>query len=226
MSTQATSPPPAGRLARKARVFILGLLLAGLIGPLGLLYAGYQAYRAKTEVSASFQAASLYWLRTDAIHHLYGMETAFHRFLLDGNSANLELVQLEKQAIERLVQQAPFGEDKLLRDMAAKAQAWQTQVAQPLIDQRKNLPSGQGISEDFLARYRASDPDLQTSNFEIAAEKDYSTALRAMDDAQRRMSIWVSLAYLAAAVGAGILAFFLASGALRHVGDLKTAIGN
>jgi hypothetical protein len=227
MSTQATTPPPAGRLARKARVFILALLLAGLIGPLGLLYAGYQAYRAKTEVNTYFQAASLYRLRTEAIHRLYDMETAFHRFLLDENSANLTLMQRDREAIDQLAHRDPAAnEDKLLRDVAAKAQQWQTQLAQPLIDQRKALPSGQGISEEFLAHYRAAGSDLGASNFEMEAEKDYNAALQGLADAQRRMSIWVSLAYLAAAVGAVFLAFFLASGALRHVADLKTAIGN
>jgi hypothetical protein len=227
MSTQATSPPPAGRPARKARVFILGLLLAGLIGPLGLLYAGYQAYRAKSEVSIYSGAASLYRSRMDAIHRLYDMETAFHRFLLDGNSANLTLMQRDKEAIDQLAHRDPAGDDdKLLRDVAAKAQQWQTQVAQPLVDQRKALPSGQGISEDFLAHYRAAGSDLGASSFEMETEKDYNTALQGLADAQRRISIWFSLAYLAAAVGASILAFFLASGALRHVGDLKTAIGS
>src|SRR5262249_15457903 len=158
---------------------------------------------------------------------LYDMETAFHRFLLDGNSANLTLMQRDKEAMDQLAHANPAGQDdKLLGEVAAKAQQWQTQVAQPLIDQRKALPSGQGISEACVAHYRAAGSDLGASSFEMEAEKEYNTALQGLADAQRRMSIWVSLAYLGAAVAAGILAFFLASGALRHVGDLKTAIGN
>jgi hypothetical protein len=60
----------------------------------------------------------------------------------------------------------------------------------------------------------------------MEAEKSYNTALQGLGEAERRMSIWVSLAYLAGALCAGILAFAMASGALRHLGDLKTAIGS
>src|SRR5262249_40699666 len=176
---------------------------------------------------AHAQATLLYQVRSEAIRRLNDMETAFNRFLLDGNSANLTLMQRDKESLEQLANRDVAGvQDKLLHDIAARSQQWYAQVAQTLIDQRRNLPPGQGISEDFLNRYRAANSDLGTINFEMETEKSYNMAIQEMNQAQKRMNIWVSLAYLAGAVCAGILAFFLASGALRHVGNLKTAIGN
>lgn len=226
MSSQVATPPPAGGPARKARILILGMFLASLLGPLGLLYAGYQVYRSSAAVSGYSRAASLYRSRSEAIRRLNDMETAFNRFLLDGNSANLTLAQRDKEAIDQLASRdAAGGEpDKLLHDLAAKAQQWYTQVAQPLIDQRRGLPSGQGLSEDFLAHYRAANSDLGATSFEAETESSYNTALQELNQAQQRMNIWVSLMYLAVAVGAGVLAFFLASGALRHVEGLKKSV--
>lgn len=226
MSTQPTTPP-AGRLARMARIFILGLLLASLIGPLGLLYAGYKAYRSSSAVGEYARAALLYQSRTEAMRRLSDMETAFNRFLLDGNSVNLTLMQRDKEAIDQLANRNVGGEqDKLLHDLAAKSQQWYTQAAQPLIEQRKNLQSGQGISEEFLSHYRAANSDLGMINFEAEIEKGYNSALQGLQQAQQHLSIWLSLAYLAGAICAGVLAFAMASGAMRHVGNLKTAIGN
>jgi CHASE3 domain sensor protein len=225
MSSQATTPAPAGRLAGRARLFVFGLLFASLIGPLGLLFAGYQVYKSNAALNDYRDAASLYRSQAEAILRLNDMETAFNRFLLDGNSANLALVQRDKERIEQVAQQDDRTKgDKLLQTLMAKEQQWFTHVAQPLIESRKGLPAGQGISEDFLARYRASGSDLGAINFETEMERTYQSAAQELDRVQRELRIWISLAYLAAALCAGVLAFAMASGALRRLADLKRSV--
>ena len=145
MSSSATSGLSAGSLARRVRVFTFGLLLCGLLGAAGLAFAGYRAHQVNAAVRNYAPAASLYRARTAAIHQLADMETAFHRFLLDGNSVNLSLVERDKEGIEQLAQQDPEAQgDKLLQDIVAKEQQWYSQAAQPLIEQRKTVPAGQG----------------------------------------------------------------------------------
>jgi CHASE3 domain sensor protein len=225
MSSESITPVPAGRLARKVRMFILGLLLASLLGALGLLFAGYRVHRLRAAVSDYADAAQLHRSRTEAIRSLNDMENAFNRFLLDGNSANLTLAQRDKETIERLAHQdAAAKNDKLVNDLAARAEQWYTQVAQPLIERRKNLPAGQGLSEDFLTHYRASGSDPGAVKYELETQRDYNSALQGLQEAQQKMSFWVSLAFLAVAVGAGVFGFAMASGALKHTTHLKDSV--
>jgi hypothetical protein len=209
-------------LARRARASIVGLLLLGFLGAAGLAYAGYRAHRISAAVNDYASAASLYQTRTAAIQRLSDLETAFHRFLLDGNSVNLNLMERDKEALEQLAQQdSQTKADTLLQDMVAKEQQWYSHTAQPLIDQRKSLPAGQGISEDFLSHYRTASPDLGVINFENTAEGAYRQSLQGLQDSRHQTRIWFLLACVAAAVLLIILIFMLASGALKHVGSLQ-----
>src|SRR5690242_7647087 len=105
MSSQTQAS--ASSLGRKARVFILGILLMGLIGAVGLVFAGYRTRELTAAMNGYAPAASLYRVRTAAIHQLSDMETSFHRFLLDGNSASLNLMQRDKERIEQMAQEDP-----------------------------------------------------------------------------------------------------------------------
>jgi hypothetical protein len=213
---------PATSLARRARASIMGLLVLGFLGALGLAYAGYRARQISAAVSDYAAAASLHQARIAAIQRLSDLETAFHRFLLDGNSLNLNLMERDKEALEQLAQQDPQTRgDKLLQDMVAKEQQWYSHTAQPLIDQRKNVPAGQGLSEDFLTHYRTASPDLGVINFENAAEGAYRQSLQGLQDSEKQARLWFLLACLAVAVLLIVLIFMLASGALKHIGGLQ-----
>lgn len=223
MSSQPTTSPrlPATSLARRARAAIVGLLLLGFLGAAGLAYAGYRAHQISVAVSDYSSAASLYQARTSAIQRLSDLETAFHRFLVDGNSVNLNLMERDKEALEQLAQQdSQTKADKLLQDMVAKEQQWYSHTAQPLIEQRKGLPAGQGISEDFLSHYRTASPDLGVINFENSAEGAYRHSRQGLEDSEKQARLWFLLACLAAAVLLIVLIFMLATGALKHVGSL------
>jgi hypothetical protein len=200
----------------------MGLLLLGFLGAVGLAYAGYRAHRLSAAVSDYAVAASLYQARTAAIQRLSDIETSFHRFLLDGNSVNLNLMQRDKEALAQLAQQdSTTRADKLLQDMVAKEEQWYSHTAQPLIDQRKSLPAGQGISEDFLSHYRTASPDLGVINFENSADGAYRQSLQGLRDSQQQTRIWFLLACVAVAMLLIILIAMLASGALKHVGNLQ-----
>jgi hypothetical protein len=229
MSSQPTTRPrlPAVSLARRARASIVGLLLLGFLGALGLAYAGYRAHRISAAVSDYASAASLYQARNSAIQRLSDLETSFHRFLLDGNSVNLNLMERDKEALEQLAQQdSQTRADKLLQDMVAKEQQWYSHTAQPLIDQRKNLPTGQGISEDFLSKYRTASPDLGVVNFENSADGAYRQSLQSLLDSEKQARLWFLLACLAGAALLIVLIFMLASGALKHIGSLQKSGGS
>jgi hypothetical protein len=228
MSSQPTTPPglPATSLARRARASIVGLLLLGFLGAVGLAYAGYRAHSVSAAVGDYANAASLHQARTTAIQRMSDLETAFQRFLLDGNSMNLNLMERDKEALEQLAQQdSQTRADKLLQDMVAKERQWYAQV-QPLIDQRKSLPAGQGLSEDFLSHYRTASPDLGVINFEKAAEGAYRQTLQGLQESQHQTRIWFLLACLAGAALLIVLIFMLASGALKHVGGLQKSGGS
>jgi len=219
MSTQPMYGGPVRRVARKVRLFLLALLLSGILGALGLGFAGYHAYQVGAAVSEYATAGSLYRAETAAIHQLSDMEKAFYRFLLDGNSSNLTLMERDKESVEQLAQQdAGLRADKLLQEMVAKAQGWYSQV-QPLVEQRKNLPAGQGLSEEFLTEFRRASPDLNLISYEMKTESAYRQALEGVElEKQRRLG--VLLTSLTAAILLIILAFASASAALRHVGGL------
>jgi hypothetical protein len=212
----------ATSLARRVRAYIVGLLLLGFLGALGLAYAGYRAHRISAAVSDYAGAASLYQARSTAIQRLGDIETAFHRYLLDGNSVNLNLIERDKEALAQLAQQdAQSRADKLLQDMVAREQQWYSQTALPLIDQRKSLPAGQGLSEDFLSHYRTASPDLGIINFENSAEGAYRQSLQGLMQSERQTRFWFLLACFAVALLLTILIFALASGSLKHVSSLQ-----
>ena len=163
-----------------------------------LAFYGYELHRLNGALSSYQQAVLQYQMRTEAIDRLSDMEAAFNRYLLDGNSANTGLIQADKQRIEQLAQaNADAQNDKLLQRLVATEQKWYGQAVQPLIEERRNLAAGQGLPEDFLAKYRAAPQDLQIINFEITAENAYHQAQQSAATSGR------SIAVAMAAVSAG-----------------------
>jgi hypothetical protein len=204
-------------LAPRVRLFILVLVVLGLLGAIGLAFTAYRVHQLNVAVSNYGPAASLYRVRTAAIHQLSDMETSFHRFLLDGNSASLTLMQRDKERIEQMAQEDPeLKSDQLLQSMVAKEQKWSEQVA-PLVEERKNLPPGQGISEDFVAHYRVLNPDLDVVRFESSAERDYRHTLEALNQSEQSTGLGFFVAWLTGAVVLAILMLVLAASALRQV---------
>lgn len=222
MSSQPMPRLSAASLARRVRASIVGLLLLGFLGAVGLAYAGYRAHRISAAVNDYAGAASLYLTRSTAIQRLSDIETAFHRYLLDRNSVNLNLIERDKEALAQLAQQdAQSRADKLLQDMVAREQQWYSQTAQPLLDLRKSLPAGQGLSEDFLSHYRTASPDLGIITFENSAESAYRQSLQGLMQSERQTRFWFLLACFAAALLLTIFIIALASGSLKHVSSLQ-----
>jgi hypothetical protein len=210
----------AGGLAPRVRLFVLALVLLGLLGAAGLAYAAYRVHQLNAALSDYGPAASLYRVRTAAIHQLSDMETSFHRFLLDGDSASLTLMQRDKERIEQMAQEDPeLKSDQLMQSIVAKEQQWSAKIA-PLIEERKNLPPGQGISEDFVAHYRVLNPDLDVVRFESGAERDYRQTLEALNQSEQRTGLGFFVTWLSGAVVLGILIVALAIGAIRHLSGL------
>src|SRR5215472_14750038 len=209
-----------GTLARRVRLFVFSLVVLGLLGPIGMAYAAYRVHQLNTAVAEYGPAASLYRVRTAAIHQLSDMETSFHRFLLDGSSASLNLMQRDKERIEQMAQEDPeLKTDQLLQSMVAKEQKWFEQVA-PLIEERKNLPPGQGISEDFVAHYRVLNPDLDVVRFESSAERDYRHTLEALNQSEQSTGLGFFVTWLTGAVVLAVLMLALAVAALRHISGM------
>src|SRR5579871_4226378 len=144
MSSELIIPIPPVKLARKAWMRVTGLLLLGLLGATALAFYGYQIHRLSGALNTFKDAESQYHSRSEAIRRLSDMETAFNRFLLDANSANLGLMESDKQRIEQLAQRDDSAKnDQLLQSLMAAEQKWDGQVAQPLIDERRKLAAGQ-----------------------------------------------------------------------------------
>src|SRR5215467_3396126 len=206
-----------GTLARRVRLFVFSLVVLGLLGPIGMAYAAYRVHQLNTAVAEYGPAASLYRVRTAAIHQLSDMETSFHRFLLDGSSASLNLMQRDKERIEQMAQEDPeLKADKLLQNLVSKEQQWSSLVA-PLIEERKSLPAGQGLSEDLLAHYRTINPDLDVVRFESGAEGDYRHSLENLGQSEQQTRLGFFVTCLTAAVILAILSLALAAGALRQM---------
>jgi len=219
MPLQAQSS--VGRLVRRVQIFVLGLLLLGVLGAASLGFAGYRLYQLNAEMSSYAPAASLYRVRTSVIHQLSDMETALHRFLLDGNSASLTLLQRDKERIEQIAQEDPeLRADKLLQSLVAKEQQWYQQVS-PLIEERKSLPPGQGLSEDFVSHFRTLSPDLDVVSFEVRAEQDYRHALEAMAQPEKQAQVRFSVMSWLVAALLIVLTIALAGAAMRHVGGVR-----
>jgi hypothetical protein len=220
MSSRLMIPIPAIKLARKGRTRVAGLLLLSLLGAAALAFYGYQLHRMNGVLNSYKQAASQYQARTEAIHRLSDMEAAFNRYLLDGNSANLGLLQSDKQRIEQLAQwDADAQHDQLLQNLMAAEQKWYGQAVQPMIEERRKLAAGQGLPEDFLAKYRAAPQDLQVINLEIATENAHHQAQQALQQSQNQLP-WLWLPYpLAGLLVVGVIA--LATGAMKNVNHMK-----
>ena len=225
MSNDLIIPVPPAKLARAAWARVIGLLLLGLLAAAALAYCGYQLHRLNGAVNRYQQAVFQYQIRTEAIDRLSDMEAAFNRYLLDGNSANTGLIQADKQRIEQLAQtNADAQNDKVIQSLVATEQKWYGQAVQPLIEERRKLAAGQGLPEDFLAKYRAAPQDLQIINFEMTAENAYHQAQQSLQEAEDQLR-WRWIAFpLAALLVAGVI--WLALGAMRNVKHLKYAAEN
>jgi len=225
MSSDLIIPVPPAKLARAAWARVIGLLLLGLLAAAALGFYGYELHRLNGALSSYQQAVLQYQMRTEAIDRLSDMEAAFNRYLLDSNSANTGLLQADKQRIEQLAQaNADAQNDKVLQQLVATEQKWYAQAVQPLIEERRKLAAGQGLPEDFLAKYRAAPQDLQIVSFEITAENTYHQAQQALEQAEDQLR-WRWLPFPLA--GLAILGMiWLAIGAMKNVSYLRQAAEN
>ena len=225
MSSTLIIPVPPVKLARAAWARVIGLLLLGLLASAALGFYGYEIHRLNGALTSYQQAVLQYQMRTEAIDRLSDMEAAFNRYLLDGNSANTGLIQADKQRIEQLAQANTEAQnDKLLQSLVATGQKWYGQAVQPLIEERRKLAPGQGLPEDFLAKYRAAPQDLQIINFEINAENAYHQAQQTLEQTQDQLR-WPWLPFpLAGLAIIGVI--WLAIGAMKNVSYLKQAAEN
>jgi hypothetical protein len=225
MSSELIIPVPPVKLARAVWARVIGLLLFGLLAAAALGFYGYELHRLSGALDTYKQAAALHQVRTEAINHLSDMEAAFNRYLLDGNSANTGLIQADKQRIEQLAQSnADMQNDKLLQGLVAAEQKWYGQAVQPLIEERRKLAAGQGVPEDFLAKYRAAPQDLQLVNFETNTENAHRQAQQVLQQTEDQLH-WLWLPFpIAGLLIIGMIA--LGIGALRNVSYLKQAAEN
>jgi hypothetical protein len=225
MSSELIIPVPPVKLARAVWVRVIGLLLFGLLAAAALGFYGYELHRLSGALDTYKQAAALHQMRTEAINHLSDMEAAFNRYLLDGNSANTGLIQADKQRIEQLAQSNVDAQnDKLLQSLVAAEQKWYAQAVQPLIEERRKLAAGQGLPEDFLAKYRAAPQDLQLVNFETNTESAHRQAQQVLQQTEDQQHwLWLPIP-VAGLLIIGMIA--LGIGALRNVSYLKHAAEN
>lgn len=225
MSSTLIIPVPPVKLARAAWIRVIGVLMLGLLAAAALGFYGYELHRVNGALNSYQQAVLQYQMRTEAIDRLSDMEAAFNRYLLDGNSANTGLIQADKQRIEQLAQANDSAKnDNLLQGLAASEQKWYGQAVQPLIEERRKLAAGQGLPEDFLAKYRAAPQDLQIINFEINAENAYHQAQQTLQQSEDQLR-WRWLPFpLAGLVIIGM--FWLVIGAMKNVSYLKQAAEN
>lgn len=225
MSSTLIIPVPPVKLARAAWARVIALLLLGLLAAAAVAFYGYELHRLNGALISYQQAVLQYQMRTEAIDRLSDMEAAFNRYLLDGNSANTGLIQADKQRIEQLAQaNADAQNDKVIQSLLATEQKWYGQAVQPLIEERRKLTAGQGLPEDFLAKYRAAPQDLQIINFEISAENAYHQAQQTLQQAEDQLR-WRWLPFpLAGLAIIGML--WLGIGAMKNVSYLRQAAEN
>jgi hypothetical protein len=111
-----------------------------------------------------------------------------------------------------------------LQGLVAAEQKWYAQAVQPLIEERRKLSAGQGLPEDFLAKYRAAPQDLQIISAEIATENAHREALQVLQQTQDQLQ-WRWLPFpLAGLTILGML--WLVIGAVKNVSYLKQAAEN
>jgi len=219
-----TPTPSAGSLARTAHAHVFGILVLGLLAAFGLGYSGYRLYELNSSLNTYAEAAAQQQARMEALNLLNEMETFFSRYLLDGNAANLSLLQRDRDNLEELGQRNTSRNDQVIQNLVAQEKKWYTQVAQPLIDQRGKLPAGQGLSEDFLAHYRASGTGLELVNPDAAGQTGPTTAYQQFIDAQRKASVWLSVGYLASAIVLMLAVCALAWGAFKNIAGLRKSL--
>jgi hypothetical protein len=225
MSSTLIIPIPPAKLARAAWARVIGLLLLGLLAAAALAFYGYELHRLYGTVNSYQQAVFQYQMKTEAIDRLSDMEAAFNRYLLDGNSANTGLIQADKQRIEQLAQaNADAQNDKVLQQLVATEQKWYGQAVQPLIEERRKLAAGQGLPEDFLAKYRAAPQDLEIISFEVTAEDAYHQAQQGLQQAEDQLR-WPWAAFPLAGLLA-IAVIWLTIGAMKNVSYLRHAAEN
>jgi hypothetical protein len=225
MSAELIIPVPSVKLARAAWARVIGLTLLGLAAAAALAYYGYELRRLSGALTGYQQAVLQYQMRMETIDRLSDMEAAFNRYLLDGNSANTGLIQADKQRVEQPAQaNADAQNDKVLQSLVAAEQKWYGQAVQPLIEERRKLAAGQGLPEDFLAKYRAAPQDLQIINFEMAAENAYHQAQQTLQQTEDQMQ-WLWLPFPVAGFLL-IAVIWLGVGAIRNVSYLRHAAEN
>jgi hypothetical protein len=222
MSSELIIPIPPVKLARKAWLRVTGLLLLGLLGAAALAFYGYQIHRLSSALNTYKDAESQYQRRSEAIRRLSDMETAFNRFLLDANSANLGLMEANKQRIEQLAQQdANAQNDQLLQNLVAAEKKWYSQTVQPMVEERRKLAAGQGLPEELLAKYRSAPQDLQLINSEVTTQNAQRAAQETLQQTQEQIRwLWVPIP-LAAVLALGVI--WLTMHAMKGVNHLKLA---
>ncbi|HEY6274351.1 MAG TPA: hypothetical protein VIX19_20385 [Terriglobales bacterium] len=220
-----TPTPSTGSLARKAHSHVFGILVLGLLAAAGLGYSGYQLHQLNSALNQYAEAAAHHQERMETLNLLYEMETFFNRYLLDGNAANLSLFERDRDTLEQMAERDISRNDEVVQNLVAQEKRWYTQVAQPLIDQRKNLPASQGLSEDFLAHYRASGTGLELVHPEAASQTAQNEAFYQLVDSQRKVSVWLSVGYLAAGLLLVLGFTALAWGAFKNIAGLSKASG-
>ena len=208
------------KLARQAWLRVANLLIFALLSAAALAFYGIKLENLSKAKDAYKNAEQTYHVRTQAIHRLTDMEAAFNRYLLDANSVNLDLLQSDKQRIEQLAQQdSETQNDQLLQSLVASEKKWNEQVVQPLVEERRKLPAGQGLSEEFLAKYRAARQDLQVMNTEIAAENAHHQAQQALQSTENTLRwLWLPLPI---AFALAIATIWRGIGTMRSINHLK-----
>lgn len=219
MSSTVIIPLSGRKLARKASAQIAGLLLLSLLGALVLAYSGYQLHHLEAAKDSYKDAEQHFHLRTEIIHRLNDMQTAFHRYVLDANTVNLDLMQADKQVVEQLAKQDPAAQnDQLLQGLIAAEQKWNDQV-QSLVEERKQSAASAGIPEDVVAKYRAAHPDLQLMAAALSAEKDQHQAQENLQQAESDLRLlWLPFP-IAILVALGSI--WLAQKALKSISQLR-----
>jgi hypothetical protein len=151
------------------------------------------------------------------------IEISFTRFLLDGNSANLALLQRDRAELEQMEQSDAAKKDQSFKNMIEQEKRWYAQAA-PLIEQRKNVQPGQGLSEDFLAHYRASGASMALVT--PMAVEGPSAISEVHTSPYLQLSVWLVVAYFAAAILLAIAVFMLAWGGFKNIAGLKKTSAN
>ena len=233
MSSQPITPQPATpqpttpsrRILRfKAGAQLSGLILVALLAAIALGYAGYKLHQLDSAAKDFALLAQHHQLQVEAISRLSVMENAFNRFLLDGNSANLGLLETSRQSLEQMAQRDEEAKkDDLLQKALAREQQWYPR-AQQLIEERKRLAPNQGLTEEFLNHYRTPDPSLGIINFQSASDDAYNQGLQSLMAAQKQAAWTPFLAYLVAAALI-VLLFPLAPAAFRSMRGLHSEAG-